>query len=155
MRTVLRFFPLTLSLILLVSLPVTAGQLQLRGKLECLGSSGPVELKYPCPEGSHMSFLTEGGKLYHFAAKDPRAAIFFDPRVREEKLQITAEADGEGALSLVSVLIVRNGQLVQPYYYCPICNITSYAPGPCWCCQREFEYREKKVPEPGSKDSFQ
>ena len=36
-----------------------------------------------------------------------------------------------------AVLVRRDGRLKLVTYWCEICSIRTYSPGPCWCCQRE------------------
>jgi hypothetical protein len=36
-----------------------------------------------------------------------------------------------------SVLVRKNGKLKMVTYWCDVCSIRSYEPGPCWCCQAE------------------
>jgi len=48
---------------------------------------------------------------------------------------------------------VKDGALHHLHYRCDVCNITTYAPGPCWCCGAPFELREGPAggeqPDPG------
>jgi hypothetical protein len=32
---------------------------------------------------------------------------------------------------------VKDGKRFQITYWCDVCSIRQYEPGPCWCCQRE------------------
>ena len=36
-----------------------------------------------------------------------------------------------------SVLTRKDGKLKMITYWCDVCSIRSYEPGPCWCCQAE------------------
>jgi hypothetical protein len=36
-----------------------------------------------------------------------------------------------------SMLVRKDGRLKMISYFCDICNIRSYTPGPCVCCQKE------------------
>jgi len=36
-----------------------------------------------------------------------------------------------------TVLAHKNGKLKMITYWCDVCSIRSYEPGPCWCCQAE------------------
>ena len=36
-----------------------------------------------------------------------------------------------------TVLAHKNGKLQMITYWCDVCSIRSYEPGPCWCCQAE------------------
>jgi hypothetical protein len=37
---------------------------------------------------------------------------------------------------------IREGKLYDIYYFCELCNVRAYAPGPCPCCRNELEFRE-------------
>ena len=32
---------------------------------------------------------------------------------------------------------IKNGKRLMVSYWCDVCSIRQYEPGPCWCCQRE------------------
>ncbi len=132
-----------------------SSRITVEGYLQCVGESGVKPATYPCQEkGERFALKDAGGGLYFFSPEDPRALIFQDPRVFRRRLRIEglprgAAASGEkedrGYLEITDLHAVENGKLIRLYYHCDVCNIDSYAPGPCWCCQREFEFREKEV----------
>jgi hypothetical protein len=33
--------------------------------------------------------------------------------------------------------VVKDGKRLIVTYWCDVCSIRTYEPGPCWCCQRE------------------
>jgi len=33
--------------------------------------------------------------------------------------------------------VLKEGKRCQITYWCDVCSIRQYEPGPCWCCQRE------------------
>lgn len=33
--------------------------------------------------------------------------------------------------------VIKDGKRFQVTYWCDVCSIRQYEPGPCWCCQRE------------------
>jgi rubrerythrin len=73
---------------------------------------------------------------------DTSTAIFTDGRVRQRELQVTARLDSKSQLEIIRVQSIKEGKLYNLYYFCEICNITAYAPGPCPCCGNELEFRE-------------
>jgi hypothetical protein len=95
-------------------------------------------------------YVLEGsdGKTYTFAPSDPMIGMFADTRVRERDLQITASLSGANQLEVLRVQSIRNGKLYDLYYFCNICNITAYSPGPCPCCRRDLEFKEVPASEP-------
>ena len=134
--------------LLLICTGVQASDLRMTGRVECRMGDETVDLTFPCPGASQLVFRSEDGRRFFLSDKDPRKAIFEDGRVRNELLRITVRQDEEGRLALLLVHTLKNGRIYLPHYFCQVCNITAYAPGPCWCCQAEFEFREKETEEP-------
>jgi hypothetical protein len=44
--------------------------------------------------------------------------------------------------------VLKNGKRFLITYWCDVCSIRQYEPGPCWCCQREtaLNLREDDAP---------
>ncbi|PYT27183.1 MAG: hypothetical protein DMG58_20785 [Acidobacteria bacterium] len=36
-----------------------------------------------------------------------------------------------------ALYVIQDGKRLMVTYWCEICSIRQYEPGPCWCCQRE------------------
>jgi hypothetical protein len=36
-----------------------------------------------------------------------------------------------------ALYVIKDGKRLMVTYWCEICSIRQYEPGPCWCCQRE------------------
>jgi len=47
-----------------------------------------------------------------------------------------------------SMLVRQDGRLKMVTYWCDICNIRAYTPGPCVCCQRETTLDLRDPDEP-------
>ena len=94
-----------------------------------------------------------GGEVVRFVAGDPRADIFTDPQVRDREVEVRGWRRPGEAIEILSVYAVKDGALHHLHYRCDVCNITTYAPGPCWCCGAPFELREGPAggdePDPG------
>lgn len=88
------------------------------------------------------------GKFYQFLASDVMTDMFKDARVRERDLQITALPKANDEIEIVKIRSIRGGKLYDIFFYCEVCRITAYGPGPCVCCGAEYELRETPVPEP-------
>lgn len=124
--------------------PGFAGEVTLRGRAICVDGKGrQLEAAEKCdPETSRFKFKTAAGKAYDFLPSDLSTAIFTDSRVRARELKLTANLYPEDQLEIIKVQSVRGGKLYDLYYFCEVCNITAYAPGPCTCCREEMEFRE-------------
>lgn len=77
-----------------------------------------------------------------FAPEDPRVPIFADSRVRRRRFRIVARQRPAG-LEIIQLHAIEKGRLIRLYYFCEVCTIEAYAPGPCWCCQQDFQFREE------------
>ncbi len=135
---------LLVALLCLAVSPCFAGEVVLRGRAFCVDSKGrQLDAAEKCDsENSRFSFKTSSGKAYSFLPSDLSTAIFTDSRVRARDLQLTANLYPEGQLEIIKVQSVKEGKLYDLYYFCEVCNITAYAPGPCTCCREEMEFRE-------------
>lgn len=102
---------------------------------DCTGHSGPFGLE------------TGDGSLYVFFSEDPKAAMFRDPRVREKEIEVSGWLREE-QLEINKLRALRDGELVEIFFRCDVCNITAFSPGPCWCCRQEFELRERPAGVP-------
>jgi hypothetical protein len=122
----------------------------LTGRASCVEPSGRVvpDDDDCAVESVKFLFHSKDGNTYSFVPDDALTAMFSDHRVRQRDLQITAWERRKGQLELVAVESTKNGKLYDLYYYCQICNITAYAPGPCPCCRRDLEFRETPAPGP-------
>lgn len=115
----------------------------LQGRLKCLGSDGTLQPPIKCAELTERMVLeTDAGDLWRFDPQDPRTGILAEPRLFTERLHVQGRAQDQ-RVQIVELHIVRSEGHVLPHYRCEVCNITAYAPGPCWCCRQPFEYRER------------
>jgi hypothetical protein len=120
-------------------------QVVLSGRVACLDESGRrLDAEHGCNQASHRyELLTSDGKRYQFSADDLIVPIFKESRVRKMELQITALLHENDLLELIKVLAIKEGKLYDIYYFCDLCNITAYGPGPCSCCFQPLVFIEK------------
>ena len=114
----------------------------IRGRVVCLDSRDRGVAIGCTGSSDHFGLVSANGKRYKFLSSDSSTAMFADPRVRQRELQITARLLPDDKLEIVTVQSIRDGKLYDIYYFCELCNITAYAPGPCVCCRQELEFRE-------------
>jgi hypothetical protein len=118
----------------------------LRGKALCLTEElqKPYQVMPDCETRGHVYALkTAEGKFHPFLPVDSAAAIWTDERVRQRDLQVTARIfPATDFIEVVKLQSWRDGKLLDLYYYCVICNITTHKPRPCICCQEPVELRE-------------
>ncbi|HEY3128053.1 MAG TPA: hypothetical protein VGL91_01220 [Acidobacteriota bacterium] len=118
-----------------------------RGHVVCLDSTSQASnSEKDCAKLPHLfGMRASDGQLFRFSPTDSATAMFEDSRVRAQQLQINALLYPENQLEIIKVHAVKAGKLYDVYYYCDVCSITAYAPGPCPCCRREMELREEPV----------
>ena len=110
----------------------------LTGRLAHQGRT-PV-LKVPVRKGP---LLKVKAKTYRLVSSDEYAsAVLGDNRIDGWELRVEGRWKGEDTFQVERLFSVRAGRLYKVTYYCHICNITSYKPGRCDCCQEPTEVRE-------------
>lgn len=116
----------------------------IRGRAVCLDEAGgQLDALAGCDnQANRFGLVGKDARFYRFDPADPSTAVFTDERVRSRDLQITARLNSKNQLELIKVQSVQEGKLYDIYYFCEICNIRAYAPGPCPCCRNELEFRE-------------
>ena len=152
---------LGLTLVFGCGVPAAAGAsvdgdlLHLEGRAVCLENEANAADGKLCNQpGAHFAFRavalqTGTGELYYFLEDDPKAEMFIDPRIRAQPLRIEGWLREGRRFELLSVYSIKDGHLHSIHYRCDVCDITATAPGPCWCCGREFDLREEPVSEHG------
>jgi rubrerythrin len=116
----------------------------IKGRVVCLDESGNQrDALFGCDERtSRFGIVDKDAKLHSFDPADTSTAVFTDARVRTRELQVTARLNAKKLLEIIKVQSIREGKLYDIYYFCEICNIRAYTPGPCPCCQKELEFKE-------------
>jgi len=125
---------------------------EIRGKLVCLaeemrdrhGAAVP-------PVHDHLLGLREeskdGGSAYVSILRTPIAeGLFADDRFRKEELVLTGRRfPGTSIIEVTRYRALRDGKLIDFYYWCDVCSIQGVNPASCACCQAPVELREKAV----------
>ena len=124
--------------------PAPPDSIDLRGRAVCLDRA---DHRQACGAGPHRFALEDpDGRVHRFRATDELAGIFEDPRVRDRDLLVRAREAASQALEIIKVFSVKDGKLYDLRYYCDVCHINAYVPGPCPCCGREMELLEEPLP---------
>jgi hypothetical protein len=112
---------------------LTAADLQpgttLRGKLTVQAGKPPV-----LETAQHKTVTLEGDDLATKVLADTRLNGF-DIEVRGRF--VAPERFRLDPSHTHSMLVRKDGKLKLVTYWCDICSIRAYTPGPCVCCQRE------------------
>ena len=125
---------------------------EVRGKLVCL--SEEMRDKHGAevpPVHDHLLGLREeskdGGSSYVSILRTPIAeGLFADERFRKEELVLAGRRfPGTSIIEVTRYRALRNGKLIDFYYWCDVCSIQGVNPATCACCQAPVELREKPV----------
>lgn len=133
-----------LALVLLAhSGPPTWGDknLVVSGRLVCLGADLKETSCEDAPD--RLALKAHSGRLFPLAAGDAANTLLQEKRLQTRQFRLTLRSlDGGKTFQIVKTQLIRHGKVYDFHYFCEICNITTYAPGPCMCCRAPTEYRE-------------
>jgi len=104
-----------------------AGEL-LRGKLVQSGKT-PV-------------LSTPDGRTVSLESDEPTGKILRDTRLNGKVFEAKGHRSGGGAFAIDPIetrpmVAVEGAKRLRVTYYCDVCSIRTYSPGPCMCCQAE------------------
>jgi rubrerythrin len=126
-----------------------ASHVVLQGRVSCLDPKGqPIADGKECSEPFRLVLHSQEGATFSFVSTDALAPMLADSRVRQRLLRITAVKHADGQLETLTVQSIKDGKVYDIYYFCQVCNITTYTPGPCPCCRQELEFKEAPAVEP-------
>jgi len=123
----------------------TAAQdnLIVRGVLVCL-NQGLKEAS--CGGNDLLGLKSADGRIYPLKTDKAAQTLKEEKRLQTNEFQLTLKKMNDSTTyEIVKSQFIRGGKLYDFYYYCDVCNITTYTPGPCMCCRQETEYHEKPV----------
>lgn len=88
------------------------------------------------------TLATPDHKTITLAGDDTTIKVLADPRVNGFNVQVKGHFTSSDKFQIDpsfqhSMLVHKDGKLKLISYYCEVCNIRDYTPGPCRCCQRE------------------
>ena len=94
-----------------------------------------LEGKLRVAEGK-ASLIMEPGKGIALGSADENiAATLGDVRLSGRPARVVGRMRPDGGFSVRLFYIVRSGSLYRVVYFCAKCNITTFTPGDCMCCQ--------------------
>jgi len=107
------------------------GTTTVRGKLRVTPGKPPV-------------LETADHKLITLEGDDTSGKVLADPRLNGFELEAHGRFTAPDHFVLNpshthSMLVRKDGKLKLVSYWCDICSIRAYTPGPCVCCQRDTE----------------
>jgi hypothetical protein len=101
----------------------------LRGKLDLHEGKPPV-----LETAGHRKVVLDGDETTR--------KVLADPRVNGFDVEVRAHFTAAGAFLIDPththpLLVRKDGHLKLISYWCDVCSIRAYTPGPCACCQKE------------------
>jgi hypothetical protein len=93
-------------------------------------------------EGKPAALETPDHKLVQLTGDNPTQKVLGDSRLNGFEIQAKGHFTSPGQFQLDpihtrSMLVNRDGHLRMVTYWCDVCSIRAYTPGPCVCCQQE------------------
>jgi len=93
-------------------------------------------------QGGKTALLTLEGKTIGVAGDEPTDKILHDARLNGRVFEAKGRWSGAGAFTIDpietrSLVVLEGAKRSRVTYYCDVCSIRTYSPGPCMCCQAE------------------
>ena len=93
-------------------------------------------------DGQPAAVQTAEGRKVQLDGDDSTRKVLADPRLNGFEIQAKGQFDSTGhfvidPIHTHSLLVNQSGHLKLVSYWCDVCTIRSYTPGPCVCCQKE------------------
>ncbi|MFN7994654.1 MAG: hypothetical protein U0Q18_13690 [Bryobacteraceae bacterium] len=92
--------------------------------------------------GKAPAIETADHRMISLDGDEPTKGVLNDPRVGGFDLE--AKGHFTGADQFVvdpihtrAMFVHKDGHTKVITYWCDVCSIRTYTPGPCWCCQKE------------------
>jgi hypothetical protein len=93
-------------------------------------------------DGQPAEVETPDGKTVQLDGDEPTRKVLGDTRLNGFQVEARGHFTAPGhflihPMHTHSFLVRQDGKLKMVTYWCDICSIRAYTPGPCVCCQRE------------------
>jgi hypothetical protein len=113
--------------------------------LPCLAQTPKSEAirgKLSQHNGEPPALETDGHKMIRLDGDDATRGVINDKRLAGVEMEARGHFTAPDKFQIdpihtKAILVRRDGHLKLVTYWCDVCSIRTYSPGPCWCCQRE------------------
>jgi len=106
-----------------VLLPAEKGDASIQGKL--------------IAENGKPSVLETAGKGVRLYSGDASiSATLHDTRLSGREFKFSGKWKSDGSFEVRDYFVLHGDQLFRLIYFCDTCNITTFSPGICLCCQQ-------------------
>lgn len=90
------------------------------------------------------------GKTIRLEGDEQITGVLHDPRLKDIEMEARGTYAAGGAFRIEPIhkramWVFKDGKRLYVTYWCAVCAIRTYTPGPCWCCQDDtaLDLREK------------
>ncbi len=97
-------------------------------------------------EGDSLAFLTEDGRQQIVTGDEFSMGQLRDPRLAGRLWELQGQQKAGGPFEIQKLFTVKDGKRYVVKYFCKVCNIYTYEPGLCMCCQDETELQDLPAP---------
>jgi hypothetical protein len=91
--------------------------------------------------GKPPALAIAGNKMVLLDGDDSTRKLLGDQRLNGFEVQVKGHfTEGKFLIDPIhttAMLVRKDGHLKMITYWCDVCNIRAYTPGPCVCCQKE------------------
>ena len=89
---------------------------------------------------------TKGGEIYPILKDDGGRRFFKDERFLNREVEVTGRTFRDShLLQVLTVHGIKDGKLIELYYWCDICQIKRHELNSCECCGAEMIFKEEPV----------
>jgi len=109
---------------------------------DSLPSHQTLNGKLDIRQGKPPVLVTTDRKRIVLEGDDTESEVLADARVNGFEVQVTGHFTPEGHFLIDPahhhpLLVRKDGHLKLITYWCDVCSIRAFTPGPCACCQKE------------------
>jgi hypothetical protein len=102
----------------------------------------PLRGKLSIRDGKPATLETSDRKSFTLDGDETTMKVLSDTRLNGFEVEIRGHITAPGRFLIDpthtrSLLVRKDGKLKLISYWCDVCSIRAYTPGPCVCCQRE------------------
>jgi hypothetical protein len=95
------------------------------------------------PDG-RAALRTADGKLIYLEGDKATVGVLHDARLKGTQFEALGHLIAPDRFEILPIhkramFVHKDGKRLMVTYWCDVCGIRSYTPGPCWCCQQETE----------------
>jgi hypothetical protein len=106
------------------------------------GGTSPLRGKLTQQPGKPPAIETEGHQLVLLTGDKPTEAILKDKRLAGMEFEVMGHFSSQAEYAVDPIekralLVHKDNKIYRVTYYCDVCSIRTYFPGPCMCCQEE------------------